>query len=127
MDYYSAELYHHGIKGMKWGVRRYQNRDGSLTPEGKKRYDRMSDDAKLNYDLKRKNVSELSNAELKKMNERDRLEQEHDKLNPGAVKRGWAYVGAAVGIMGTSIAFYNNSNTIIGIGKKAVNAIKNKR
>lgn len=34
------ELYHHGIKGMKWGVRRYQNKDGSLTPEGQKRYDR---------------------------------------------------------------------------------------
>ena len=33
-------LKHAGIKGMKWGVRRYQNKDGSLTPEGKKRYDR---------------------------------------------------------------------------------------
>lgn len=30
-------IYHHGIKGMKWGVRRYQNEDGSLTPAGKKR------------------------------------------------------------------------------------------
>ena len=31
-------LNHHGILGMKWGRRRYQNKDGSLTPEGKKRY-----------------------------------------------------------------------------------------
>lgn len=30
-------IYHHGIKGMKWGIRRYQNEDGSLTPAGKKR------------------------------------------------------------------------------------------
>lgn len=31
------DLYHHGIKGMKWGVRRYQNKDGTLTDAGKKR------------------------------------------------------------------------------------------
>lgn len=32
------ELYHHGVPGQRWGVRRYQNEDGSLTPEGEKRY-----------------------------------------------------------------------------------------
>lgn len=35
----SEELYHYGIKGQKWGRRRYQNEDGSLTPAGKERYD----------------------------------------------------------------------------------------
>lgn len=56
------ELYHHGIKGQQWGVRRYQNKDGSLTPEGYLHYgrnprnvkglDKMSGttDSKLIYD-----------------------------------------------------------------------------
>ncbi len=42
------EIYHAGIKGMKWGVRRYQNKDGSLTEEGRKRYNREAD--KGDYD-----------------------------------------------------------------------------
>lgn len=37
-DLSTDELYHHGIKGQKWGVRRYQNEDGSLTAKGKQRY-----------------------------------------------------------------------------------------
>lgn len=36
----SGELRHHGIKGQKWGVRRFQNKDGSYTPAGKKRRDK---------------------------------------------------------------------------------------
>ena len=52
------ELSHHGIKGMKWGVRRYQNKDGSLTPAGKKRVskqykkvaDKVTEDLNNNYE-----------------------------------------------------------------------------
>lgn len=46
-------LYHHGVKGMRWGVRRYQNKDGSLTAKGKKRY------AKELYSEMEKNDSKL--------------------------------------------------------------------
>jgi hypothetical protein len=53
-EMHEAVLAHHGIKGMKWGVRRYQNADGSLTPAGKKRQERdrreLSDDKKKNYE-----------------------------------------------------------------------------
>ena len=55
MDYLKIhELYHWGIKGQKWGIRRYQNPDGSLTEEGKARYggdsyDKLSQNQKDRY------------------------------------------------------------------------------
>lgn len=45
------ELYHFGIKGMKWGVRRYQNKDGSLTPEGKKHVSAYRKNLQQNKDV----------------------------------------------------------------------------
>ena len=38
------ELQHHGIKGQKWGIRRFQNKDGSLTPRGRQRYEKVTID-----------------------------------------------------------------------------------
>jgi len=43
---YKNSLCHHGIQGQKWGVRRFQNSDGSLTPEGKLRYNKNLETAK---------------------------------------------------------------------------------
>lgn len=47
---YGRELYHHGIKGQKWGIRRYQNPDGTLTAAGRKRY--YNDDGSLTIEGK---------------------------------------------------------------------------
>ena len=80
------ELYHHGVKGQKWGVRRYQNKDGSLTLAGKKRALKMQDqytrfsnnkkyrdkDGNLTYSGRKKALkmkekySELTGKQLKK-------------------------------------------------------------
>ena len=55
---FDDELTHHGTKGMKWGIRRYQNKDGSLTPEGRQRYsndaDKYERKASKTTDAKRK-------------------------------------------------------------------------
>lgn len=46
----SDELYHHGIKGQRWGVRRYQNPDGTLTAKGKKRKEKLYAKAEKEYE-----------------------------------------------------------------------------
>lgn len=55
------ELYHHGIKGQKWGVRRYQFADGSYTPAGKKRYQNNQNNTERIASLMSMKVSELTN------------------------------------------------------------------
>lgn len=69
---YGNYLQHHGIKGQKWGVRRYQNEDGSLTAAGKKRYaDESKNFSKMTKDFYNtqglyNEVEERASAEFKK-------------------------------------------------------------
>lgn len=58
-----TELYHHGIKGQQWGVRRYQNEDGTLTAEGRKRYG-VEDGSPTLIDAKRKDNKNAKKAAL---------------------------------------------------------------
>lgn len=100
---YQNELYHHGILGMKWGVRRYQNKDGSLTPSGKKRYAKLNSELnKLRPGASNTRQSEynkhmgVSDDELKARINRLKLEDEYaqlaSKLNPKKVKDGESFV-----------------------------------
>lgn len=68
------ELYHHGVKGMKWGIRRYQNADGSYTKAGIKRY---ALDRDVN-DTSRRNIAKIRTGEAKR-----RLD--YAKANPSKV------------------------------------------
>ena len=74
---YESELYHFGIKGMKWGVRRYQNKDGSLTSAGKKRYSKeyKKQAEKVTQDI-RNNLGRLSDEANVEVAERFNREQE---------------------------------------------------
>lgn len=58
------ELYHHGIKGMRWGVRRYQNPDGTLTPAGKKRAAKADKRIERYETLRKKNASAYERANI---------------------------------------------------------------
>ena len=118
MEVWRRELYlqHHGIKGMHWGIRRFQNADGSLTSAGRKRYlDNWSEDAKIAHELKRKKVSEMTNTELKKLNERRNLEKQYKDLNPSKVTK--IIKTMVAGALGTVSLLYNNYNQVIKAGK----------
>jgi len=92
------QLYHYGISGQKWGVRRYQNEDGSRTPAGKKKEDQQakSEDHLQSRASKSKATSGLSNDELRKLNERLQLESTYKTLTSEQLKRSESFVTRAI-------------------------------
>ena len=113
------ELYHYGILGMKWGVRRDRSRSGSSgSSRRKKTLLNLSDDARTAEKLKKKKLGEMSNAELRKLNERQNLERNYRQLNKSHIAKGMAFVTSAAATTGTVLALYNNSGKLIDIGKK---------
>lgn len=127
----NKSLSHSGIKGQKWGVRRFQNEDRTWTAAGKERYGSKKNNVHSDYARAHTNkrIQDMSDKELRDVNNRLQMEQQYRslKMNSSTVMRGMAYVAAAGGIMATGLTMYNNTDKIIGLGKKAITNLKERR
>lgn len=124
-------LNHAGIKGMRWGVRRYQNSDGTLTDAGKKRYSKRTPDSEDHIKAKalnKKKLRQLSNDELRTINNRLQLETQYKDLKSKKVSKGRKVVnGILVGAATAAVTPYAQKYAKVGVeyvGKKAVTAAK---
>lgn len=116
------ELYHWGIKGMKWGVRRYQNKNGSLTPAGKKRYSEVHEDyAKAHSG---KSVKSMSNKELQDVNNRLNMERQYATLTKKTSK-GKKAVQSLIATAGTIAAAEGAYKTYKRLADGAINGLSN--
>lgn len=135
------KLEHAGIKGMKWGVRRFQNKDGTLTDAGKKRYAKLEaelnelggkhDDPAPTNKTKAKSVSEMSDDELRERTNRLNLEKNYlDALRTSEekVNRGRRFTNSFKDKMADSFAEKGASavadvtvQTLKSIGVKYIN------
>jgi hypothetical protein len=110
-------LSHVGKKGMKWGVRR-----GSKTPI------KTSSEHKKVTEIKKKRTPQLTNKQIKTANERMNLEQNFNRMNPSAKRRGQMKVKSiltTIGVGGGLIGLYNTVNSPAGkasveLGKKVL-------
>ena len=99
-----TELTHWGIKGMKWGVRRYQNSDGTLTPAGKKRYSESGDDREKRLrkeDAKNRRI--LSTSDIQKKIDRLKLEKQLKDLTTEDISPGRKFASDILKSAGTKV------------------------
>ena len=92
---YCLTLTHHGIKGMKWGVRRTAAQLGHKVFK-KKQKPKTEDDSSSSTAPRKKSMSEMSDAELQSAIRRAQLEQQYASLHPQNVNKGKAFIGGVM-------------------------------
>lgn len=118
-------LAHHGVKGQKWGVRRYQNEDGTLTPEGKRRYgktffERAFGNKKPKKESVDDKIKKMSDQELQAAINRLSNEKRYKELISSTKKKGFLAVLGEGLSKGTSKA---TSDLTSQLGKSITNNI----
>lgn len=114
-------LAHHGIKGMKWGVRRQRGSDGRVKQTRVSTERKAAD--KVIAKSKEHSKRSLTNKELADFNKRLELESKFNKYNPTTRQRGEAFVAGILATVGLGVAAYNVINSpagkaAISMGKK---------
>lgn len=119
MDNHKEMLMHYGIKGQKWGIRRYQNEDGTRTAAGKKREQYNSNHEDYDKAHTTKSVKTMSDAELRNRLNRLQMEKQYKQLSSTNVKRGKDFVSKSLKVpirvataTTTALTIYNNYGKI---------------
>ena len=142
-----SELRHHGIKGQKWGIRRFQNKDGSLTADGKKRYgaddykntlDKVNSAGKIVDEVKkynnsaqkssdpdmerriRKSINNMSDKELQQRVQRLNMEDNYTRMmmHRENLEKGESFVNKALNVSTTALQGAATALTIAMILKQ---------
>lgn len=117
----SDELYHYGKKGMKWGVRNARASVGRFRSRQVR-----SPDAQYLHEMKKRRMHTMSNAELKKANDRMQLEQNYSNLrrNQREIYSGKSYLAEAFAVGTLAVGIYGL--TLSPLGKAGASWIKSK-